>query len=108
MMFSRHKVSRFPGRYYPQMEAVGVIPARYRSVRFPGKILADLHGKPLVQHVYERARKAGSLGRLVVATDDQRICQVVKDFGGEALLTSRDHSSGTDRLAEVAISVPAA
>ena len=90
------------------MEAVGVIPARYGSVRFPGKVLADLQGMPLVQHVYERARKAGSLGRLVVATDDERILQVVKDFGGEAVLTSREHSSGTDRLAEVAVSLPAA
>lgn len=90
------------------MEAVGVIPARYRSVRFPGKALADLLGMPLVQHVYLRARQAQSLGTLVVATDDERICQVVKDFGGEAILTSRDHSSGTDRLAEVAASLSAA
>ena len=88
-------------------EAVGVIPARYGSVRFPGKALADLQGRPLVQHVYERARKAESLGRLVVATDDERIRRVVRDFGGEALLTSQEHSSGTDRIAEVARSLPA-
>ncbi|MCI0568842.1 MAG: 3-deoxy-manno-octulosonate cytidylyltransferase [Acidobacteria bacterium] len=90
------------------MEAVGVIPARYRSVRFPGKILADLQGMPVVQHVYLRARKAESLTQLVVATDDERICQVVRGFGGEAMLTSKDHSSGTDRLAEVAVKLPAA
>ena len=90
------------------MEAVGVIPARYRSVRFPGKVLADLQGMPLVQHVYLRARKAGNLAQLVVATDDERICQVVRGFGGEALLTSEDHLSGTDRLAEVALKLPAA
>jgi 3-deoxy-manno-octulosonate cytidylyltransferase (CMP-KDO synthetase) len=90
------------------MEAVGVIPARYGSVRFPGKVLADLQGMPLVQHVYERAQRAGSLGSLVVATDDERILRVVKEFGGEAVLTSREHSSGTDRLAEVAASLPAA
>ena len=88
-------------------EAVGVIPARYGSVRFPGKALADLQGWPLVRHVYERARKAESLGRLVVATDDERIRRVVRDFGGEALLTSQEHSSGTDRIAEVARSLPA-
>jgi len=84
------------------MEAVGIIPARYRSVRFPGKALADLMGKPLIQHVYQRSLMAGSLSRLVVATDDDRILQVVKGFGGEALMTSPDHPSGTDRLAEVA------
>jgi len=89
------------------MEAVGVIPARYRSVRFPGKALADLRGMPLVQHVYSRASKASSLGRLVVATDDERICQVVRSFGGEAILTSPDHFSGTDRLAEIAANMSA-
>ena len=90
------------------LEAIGVIPARYRSVRFPGKALADLLGKPLIQHVYQRSRMAGTLSRLVVATDDERIHRVVRDFGGEAVMTSPDHPSGTDRLAEVAakLSVP--
>jgi 3-deoxy-D-manno-octulosonate cytidylyltransferase len=89
------------------IEAIGVIPSRYRSVRFPGKALADLRGKPLIQHVYERCRKARTLTRLLVATDDERILAAVKDFGGEAMLTSPDHPSGTDRLAEVARKLPA-
>src|SRR4030095_13656533 len=94
-------------RPFPMIEAIGVIPSRYRSVRFPGKALADLRGKPLIQHVYERCRKARTLTRLLVATDDERILAAVKDFGGEAMLTSPDHPSGTDRLAEVARKLPA-
>ena len=86
----------------PLLEAIGVIPARYASVRFPGKPLADLGGKPLVEHVYRRSRMAVSLDRLLVATDDERILKVVHDFGGEAVLTSPAHATGTDRLAEVA------
>lgn len=84
------------------IEAVGVIPARYRSTRFPGKALATLSGRPLIQHVYDRSVLARSLERVIVATDDQRILDAVKGFGGEALLTSPEHHSGTDRLAEVA------
>jgi 3-deoxy-manno-octulosonate cytidylyltransferase (CMP-KDO synthetase) len=84
------------------LEAVGVIPARYRSSRFPGKALASLAGRPLIQHVYQRSRGARGLDRLLVATDDERILRTVRDFGGEAILTSPDHPSGTDRLAEVA------
>jgi 3-deoxy-D-manno-octulosonate cytidylyltransferase len=91
----------------PMMEAVGVIPSRYRSVRFPGKALAPLLGRPLVQHVFERAREARSLDRILVATDDERIRQAVTDFGGEAILTSPHHASGTDRVAEVAREIPA-
>ncbi len=79
---------------------VGVIPARYESSRFPGKPLAQIHGKPMIQHVYERSRAAGVLDRLVVATDDSRIVDAVHSFGGEALLTSASHPSGTDRVAE--------
>jgi 3-deoxy-manno-octulosonate cytidylyltransferase (CMP-KDO synthetase) len=89
------------------LEAIGVIPSRYRSVRFPGKALADLRGKPLIQHVYERCRSARTLTRVIVATDDERILEAVKAFGGEALLTSSEHASGTDRLAEVARKLPA-
>ena len=89
------------------LEAVGVIPARYRSSRFPGKALASLAGRPLIQHVYQRSRLAHGLARLLVATDDDRILRVVREFGGEAILTSPDHLSGTDRLAEVARGIPA-
>ncbi len=87
------------------MKAVGVIPARYASSRFPGKPLATLRGRPLIQHVYERARQSKSLTRVVVATDDLRIHDVVAAFGGEARLTAAHHPSGTDRVAEVAASL---
>ena len=70
------------------MRAVGVIPARYGSTRLPGKPLADICGKPLIQRVYERAAASGALDRLVVATDDDRIVEAVRSFGGEAVLTS--------------------
>lgn len=80
--------------------AVGIIPARYASTRFPGKPLAPLEGRPLIQHVWERARRAARLDRVVVATDDERIRAAVVSFGGEAVLTSPEHRSGTDRVAE--------
>jgi 3-deoxy-manno-octulosonate cytidylyltransferase (CMP-KDO synthetase) len=83
-------------------EAIGVIPARYISKRFPGKALADLLGKPLIQHIYERASRAESLEEVMVATDDERIRDCVRSFGGKAVMTSPDHPSGTDRIAEVA------
>lgn len=86
---------------------VGVIPARYWSRRFPGKPLAPLAGKPMILHVVEAARAAGRLTRVLVATDDERIAQAVRTAGAEAVLTSRDLSSGTDRLAEAAHSIPA-
>jgi 3-deoxy-manno-octulosonate cytidylyltransferase (CMP-KDO synthetase) len=82
------------------MKVVGVIPARYASTRFPGKALASLVGKPLIQHVYERAKKVG-FNQLFVATDDNRIRDVVKGFNGEVVMTSPHHPSGTDRVAEV-------
>jgi len=84
------------------MGALVVIPARYGSVRFPGKPLALLHGKPLIQHVYEQAAKAGGADEVVVATDDARIAQAVERFGGRAAMTSPQARSGTDRVAEVA------
>jgi 3-deoxy-manno-octulosonate cytidylyltransferase (CMP-KDO synthetase) len=89
------------------MHAVGVIPARYQSSRFPGKPLALIAGQPLVRRVYERARAARRLERLLVATDDERIARAVQAFGGECMLTSRGHASGTDRIAEVAEHLPA-
>jgi 3-deoxy-manno-octulosonate cytidylyltransferase (CMP-KDO synthetase) len=79
---------------------VGVIPARWGSTRFPGKILAPLCGKPLVQWVWERASAATQLAHLLVATDDPRIADVVRGFGGQAVMTRPDHPSGTDRIAE--------
>lgn len=81
--------------------ATAVIPARYASSRFPGKPLALLLGKPMVQHVVERCRESGAFGRVVVATDDARIADAVRAFGGEAELTSPDCASGSDRVAEV-------
>jgi 3-deoxy-manno-octulosonate cytidylyltransferase (CMP-KDO synthetase) len=83
-------------------DALGIIPARYGSTRLPGKPLVPLLGKPLVQHVWERARLARRLSGLLVATDDERIASVVTGFGGLAVMTSPGHASGTDRLAEVA------
>jgi len=82
--------------------AIAVIPARYAATRFPGKLLADLNGKPLIQHTWERARKLASVSRVLVATDDERISQAVLGFGGEVVMTRADHPSGTDRVAEVA------
>lgn len=79
-----------------------LIPARYGSSRLPAKPLADIGGKPMIQHVYERARESGAQS-VVVATDDARIAQVVEDFGGEACMTSADHTSGSERLAEATL-----
>ncbi len=89
------------------MVAIGIIPARYGSTRLPGKALADIHGKPMVQHVYERARRAGGLSRVIVATDDARIVEAVEAFGGEAVLTAPTHASGSDRAAEAARAIEA-
>lgn len=80
--------------------AVAVIPARYASVRFPGKALAEVAGKPLVRHVWERARQLSAVDRVLVATDDERIVRAVRAFGGDVVLTSPAHPSGTDRVAE--------
>lgn len=77
-----------------------VIPARYASSRLPAKPLAEIAGKPMVQHVYERACESGA-AHVVVATDDQRIAEVVEGFGGEVCMTAVNHRSGTERLAEV-------
>lgn len=81
---------------------LGVIPARMASTRFPGKPLAPLAGKPMIQWVWERARKAGTLSRIIIATDDARILDAAHSFGAEAELTRPTHPSGTDRAAEVA------
>ena len=84
------------------MKILGIIPARYGSTRFPGKPLALLAGKPMVQWVYERAAQTELLSEVLVATDDQRIFDAVKKFGGRVVMTRRDHPSGSDRIAEVA------
>lgn len=84
------------------MTAVGVIPARYEASRFPGKSLAPIAGKPMVQRVWEGARLAKSLRCVLVATDDERIAEVCRGFGAEVEMTRADHPTGTDRLAEVA------
>lgn len=84
------------------LRVVGMIPARYASTRFPGKPLADIKGKSMIRRVYEQCLKALSLDGLYVATDDERIADEVRSFGGEYLMTSPDHLSGTDRLAEAA------
>jgi 3-deoxy-manno-octulosonate cytidylyltransferase (CMP-KDO synthetase) len=79
-----------------------IIPARYGSTRFPGKPLADLWGKPIIQHVWERAGRSRFADRVIVATDDERIASVARGFGAEVAMTRADHPSGTDRVAEVA------
>lgn len=84
-----------------------VIPARYGSTRLPGKPLADIAGKPMVQHVYERALQVANAHVVVIATDDERIAKAVRAFGGECVMTSPDHPSGTDRLAEVMVQIDA-
>lgn len=82
------------------MPAIVVIPSRYASTRFPGKPLCLLLGKPMIEHVYGRARRASLARTVVVATDDARISAAVEGFGGVAVMTSPDHRSGTDRIAE--------
>jgi 3-deoxy-manno-octulosonate cytidylyltransferase (CMP-KDO synthetase) len=82
--------------------AVGIIPARWGSTRFPGKALHEIAGKPLLQHVWERCRCAKKLDRLIIVTDDFRIAEAAFDWGAEVAMTSANHASGTDRIAEVA------
>lgn len=89
------------------MNIVAVIPARFGSTRFPGKMLADRTGHPLVQHVYGRAILARSIQRVIVATDDERIAEAVRAFDGEVMMTRADHPNGTSRIAEVARSLDA-
>lgn len=83
-------------------QVVIVIPSRYGSTRLPGKPLVSIAGKPMVQHVYERAKRSQTAQRVIVATDDQRIVDAVRGFGGEARMTRSDHRTGTERIAEVA------
>lgn len=84
------------------MQTVVIIPARYKSTRFRGKPLAKICGKPMIQWVYENSKKAGRISQVVVATDDDRIAETVRSFGGNVMMTSEKHLSGTDRVAEAA------
>lgn len=88
------------------MKVLCIIPARYASTRLPGKPLSMIAGKPMIQHVYERACQAQLPNEVVVATDNELVEKAVLDFGGKAVMTSPDHPSGTDRLAEVALMYP--
>lgn len=83
------------------MNIIGIVPARYGSTRFPGKPLVDINGKSMIQRVYEQCMQSNRLSRLLIATDDERILNHVKEFGGEAIITSPKHQSGTDRCAEI-------
>lgn len=87
-------------------KVIGVIPSRYAAQRFPGKPLALIAGKPLVQWVYEKSRAAQLLDDVIVATDDERIFRAVESFGGTAMMTAANHPSGTDRVAAVASAIP--
>ena len=89
-----------------ESSVLAVIPARFHSSRLPGKILADIAGKPMIEHVYRRAAAASRVHAVLVATDDERIAQAVRSFGGAALMTRADHASGTDRIAEVVGQLP--
>ena len=82
------------------MNVIGVIPARYKASRFEGKLLADLSGKPVIQHVWQKAKESKLLDDLMIACDDERILRAAKGFGAKAVLTSPDHVSGSDRIAE--------
>jgi 3-deoxy-manno-octulosonate cytidylyltransferase (CMP-KDO synthetase) len=88
-----------------ESSVLAIIPARYHSTRLPGKALLDINGRPMIEHVYRRASEARSISGVVVATDDERIASAVERFGGTAFMTSPDHPSATDRLAELVATV---
>lgn len=83
------------------MDVIGIIPARYGSSRFEGKVIADINGKPMLQHVWEKAKQAFSLEDLIIACDDERVAKVAKEFGAKVVMTSTGHACGTDRICEV-------
>ena len=91
----------------PSSTTAGLIPARWASTRFPGKPLHPIAGKPLVQHVWERCRRCTRLDHLAIATDDIRIAETARAFGADVVMTSADHPTGTDRIAEAARSLDA-
>lgn len=86
--------------------AIGVIPARWASTRFEGKMLAQLHGRPLIEHVWRQVKKSRILSDVWIACDDQRILRAAHNFGAQALMTAKDHESGTDRIAQAAANIP--
>ncbi len=83
------------------IDIIGVIPARYQSTRFAGKVLADINGKPMLQHVWERAKLSRMLNDLIIACDNEIILKVAQEFGAKTVMTSKDHTCGTDRISEV-------
>lgn len=87
------------------MKVIGVIPARYGSTRFPAKVLADILGKPMIQHVWEGAKRSKLLNDLIIACDDERVREKAKSFGAKAVLTSSEHKSGSDRIIEAVSSL---
>ncbi|MDP2321884.1 MAG: 3-deoxy-manno-octulosonate cytidylyltransferase [Acidobacteriota bacterium] len=89
-----------------ESSVLAVIPARFHATRLPGKILADIAGRPMIEHVYRRTAAASLVHATLVATDDERIARAVEAFGGAAIMTRPDHVSGTDRIAEVASQLP--
>lgn len=93
-------------RRNPKQNVIAIIPARYSSVRLPGKMLREIQAKPLILHTLEQVKKAATVDRVIVATDDERIFNAVNEVGGEAVMTSSDHNSGSDRIAEVAKNLP--
>jgi 3-deoxy-manno-octulosonate cytidylyltransferase (CMP-KDO synthetase) len=102
LLFVVHPASTGLTVDHPPLQTVAVIPARFASSRFPGKPLADLDGRPMIEHVYRRVERSQAVSRVIVATDDLRVATAVSRFGGEVRLTRPDHLTGTDRLAEVA------
>ena len=87
------------------MNAIGIIPARWASTRFEGKVLADIAGKPMIQHVWENAKESLVLDDVIVATDSEKVIKAVEEFGGKAVYTSKDQPSGTDRIIEAVTSI---
>lgn len=90
----------------PQQLVIAIIPARYASTRLEGKLLLPISGKPLILHTLEQTKKAANIDRVIVATDDDRIFKIIDESGNEVVLTSKDHQSGSDRIAEVAEKLP--
>ncbi len=108
VIFAVPPVSSFgPPSSSPVVSAIAVIPARFASSRLPGKALAEIGGKPMIEHVYRRTALARSIESVIVVTDDERIYRCVQAFGGTARMTSPSHQSGTDRIAEIASDVSA-
>jgi 3-deoxy-manno-octulosonate cytidylyltransferase (CMP-KDO synthetase) len=89
-----------------ETSVLAIIPARYHSTRLPAKALADIAGRPMIEHVYRRAARAARVDAIVIATDDERIADAAESFGAVAVMTAASHASGTDRLAEIAARVP--